>query len=114
MNTITFHTNYNNPTLEKHYETVFARFLSWAKEEERNRIAWLGISITIMTAIFFPITMVSILLHGAAFKLIIGAMFSLILVVVPNLAALPTRYTIPAFFTGILIDIFLIVISFFI
>ena len=114
MNTISLQSNYNNPSLEKHYESVFVRILSWAKDEEKNRIAWLGISITIMTAVFFPITMVSILLHGASFTLIIGSMFSLILVVVPNLAALPTRYTIPAFFTGIVIDIFIIIASFFI
>ena len=114
MNTLILNQNYSGSTLGKHQDTISTRFLNWTKEEEKNRIAWLGISITMMTAVFFPVTMASILLHGAVFTLIIGAMFSLILVVVPNMAALPTRYTIPAFFTGIVIDIILIGASFFV
>ena len=114
MDTLIFNQNYTELTLRKHPETIVTRFLNWTKEEEKNRLAWLGVSLIMMTAVFFPVTMVSILLHGAAFQLIIGAMFSLILAVVPNMAALPTRYTIPAFFTGVLIDIILIGASFFI
>lgn len=114
MNTIAFHPDYSTPVLEKHVESVFARFLVWLKEEEVNRIAWLGISITVMTAIFFPLTMASILLHEGSFNLILVAMFSLILVAIPNMAALPTKFTIPAFFIGMLIDIALIIASFFI
>src|SRR5450432_3754877 len=114
MNTLIFNQNYTESALRKHPETILTRFLNWTKEEEKNRIAWLGISITMMTAVFFPLTMVSILMQGASFKLIIGAMFSLILVVIPNLAALPTKYTIPAFATGVGIDLLLITASFFI
>jgi hypothetical protein len=114
MNTLSLNQNYTEPAIRHSSENVLSRFLSWTKSEEKNRIAWLGISITMMTAIFFPVTMLSVLLHSGSFKLIIGAMVSLILVVIPNLAALPTRYTIPAFFTGISIDIFLIALSFFI
>jgi hypothetical protein len=114
MNTLIYNQYYPESALRKHPETILNRFLIWTNEEGKNRIAWVGISITMMTAVFFPVTMASILLHGASFPLIIGAMSSLILVVVPNLAALPTRHTIPAFFTGILIDIILIGASFFI
>ncbi|HEY8733389.1 MAG TPA: hypothetical protein VIL90_02410 [Puia sp.] len=115
MNTIILNPGYANLTLNKKSKSIFlVRFLNWSKEEEKNRIAWVGISITIMTAIFFPVTMVAILLHGASFKLIIIAMFSLILVVIPNLAALPTRITIPAFSIGMLLDILLVIASFFI
>lgn len=114
MSTISYQSHYAHPAIEKNHSSVLSRFLLWTEKEEKNRIAWLGISITLMTAVFFPLTMVSILLHGATFKLIIGAMFSLILVVIPNLAALPTKYTIPAFATGVAIDLLLIVASFFI
>jgi hypothetical protein len=114
MSTISYHSNFANPALENQQSSVLAHFLNWSEKEEKNRIAWLGISITLMTAVFFPLTMVSILMHGVSFKLIIGAMFSLILVVIPNLAALPTRYTIPAFATGVVIDLLLIMASFFI
>jgi hypothetical protein len=114
MNTINIQSNYDFTISDKHSETIVTRFINWSKNEEKNRIAWAGISITVITAVFFPVTMVSILMHGAAFKLIIGAMFSLILVFVPNLSALPTKYTIPAFLTGVVIDIILIAFSFFI
>jgi hypothetical protein len=114
MNTFIFNQNYIEPALSKQSESILSRFIYWTKNQEKNRIAWLGISVTLMTAIFFPVTMASILLHGASFKLIIASMASLIIVVVPNLAALPTRYTIPAFLIGILIDITLIGLSFFI
>jgi hypothetical protein len=114
MDKVIFHPYYNSTTLDNHAEPILTRFINWSKNEEKNRIAWVGISIMLITAIFFPVTMASILVHGGTFKLIIGAMFSLILVVVPNLAALPTRFTIPAFFTGVFIDIILIAVSFFI
>jgi hypothetical protein len=39
-------------------------------------------------------------------------MISLAIVVITNLAALPTKYTIPAFLLGILIDLVLIIVSF--
>jgi hypothetical protein len=114
MNTINIHSDYGFAISDKHSESIITRFINWSKNEEKNRIAWAGISITLMTAVFFPVTMVSILIHGIAFRLIIGAMFSLILVLVPNLSALPTRYTIPAFLIGVLIDVILIAFSFFI
>ena len=91
---------------------MLTRLTAWIISEEKNRIAWVGISITVMSAIFFPITMSAILFNGAVFPLIMGAMASLALVVITNLAALPTKYTIPAFLLGILTNVVLIVTSF--
>jgi hypothetical protein len=112
MNTITYHSGYDKFSLEIVHKNLLTRFLAWTKKEEKNHIAWVGISITAMSAVFFPITMSAILFNGAIFKLIIGAIFSLALVVIASLAALPTKYTIPAFLTGIIIDIVLIMASF--
>jgi len=101
------------------YETVtrpslLKRSIAWLKNEERiNHVAWVGISITVMSAVLFPLTMAIVLLNGAYFGLIIAAMASLALVVVTNLAALPTTYTIPFLFLGGLIDLAIIVTSFF-
>jgi len=113
MSTINLHSK----DVEGHYvsesrESVVSRFWQWVKQEEKNRIAWVGISVTSMAAIFFPITMAAILFNGAHFGLIIGAMISLALVVITNLAALPTRYTIPSFLIGIFMDFVLILVSF--
>ncbi len=112
MSTLIFHPAYEGEITEKAGQRSVTRFLSWSKQEQPNRIAWLCVSITVMTAIFFPLTMASILLHGATFALIISAMVSLIVVVVPNLAALPTKFTIPALFVGIGIDLSVIILSF--
>jgi hypothetical protein len=65
-----------------------------------------------MSVIFFPITMSVILFNGAMLTLIMGAMISLAAVVITNLAALPTKFTIPALILGIVMDVVLIVISF--
>ncbi|HSZ34736.1 MAG TPA: hypothetical protein VK772_15575 [Puia sp.] len=112
MSSITYHSDYSNYSLKIENRNLLTRFFAWTINEEKNRIAWAGISITVMTAILFPLTMTAILFNGLDFKLIIGAMSSLVLVLVTNLAALPTKYTIPAFLTGIIIDLVLIIASF--
>ena len=94
-------------------KSIFSRFIQWAADQEKdNHIGWVGATVTSMTAVFFPLTMVIILYNGSGFGLIIAAMVSLVLVVVTNLAAMPTKYTIPAYFIGIMIDIVAIALSF--
>jgi hypothetical protein len=112
MSSITYHSDYGNYSLKIENRNLLTRFFTWIINEEKNRIAWAGVSITVMTAVLFPLTMTAILFNGAVFKLIIGAMCALVLVVITNLAALPTKYTIPAFLTGIAIDLVLIIASF--
>ncbi len=95
--------------------SMFARFFQWAANEDAERhIVWVGASVTAMGAVFFPLTMAVVLLNGAQFSLIIAAMAAFVLVVATNLAAMPTKYTIPLFFLGILIDVAIVVASFFI
>ena len=103
----------NQQTLVQAKKSLLSRFFQWAaNEDEAHHIAWVGGSVTIMTAIIFPLTMAAILMNGAVFGLIIAAMVSLVLVVTTNLAAMETRYTIPFFFLGILIDLCVIIASF--
>jgi len=102
-------------SLSKEKKSLAVRFIQWATNQDaEHHVAWVGISITLMAAIFFPLTMAVILLNGAGFGLIIAAMTSLALVTIVNLAAIPTRYTIPLFLLGILIDVAAIAASFFI
>lgn len=112
MHSITYQSEYKTFPIRSERHNLFARYLTWVKNQEKNHIAWVGISITAMSAVFFPVTMSAILFNGAVFKLIIGAMISLALVVITNLSALPTRYTIPALVLGVLMDIALIITSF--
>ncbi|MBS1598884.1 MAG: hypothetical protein JST75_11730 [Bacteroidetes bacterium] len=95
--------------------SVITRFFQWAESEDKiNHVAWVGISVTLMSAVLFPGTMAAILFNGASFNLIIAAMSAFVFVVVTNLAALPTKYTIPFFFFAALIDVAVVIASFFI
>ena len=97
------------------HPSLIERFFDWAENQDvDHHIGWVGFSITVMTAFFFPITMFSILLNGASFGLIVAAMVPLVSVFVTNLAALPTKYTIPFLFVGVLAELAIIVLSFFV
>ena len=100
--------------LPKTKTTYFRSFTKWATHEDlENHVGWIGIGIISMTAVFFPLTMAAILFNGAAAGLIGIAMISLVMVVIVNLAALSTRYTIPFLLAGILMDIIAAAISVF-
>jgi len=93
--------------------SLIVRFFDWAENEDVDRhVGWVGFSIMVMTGFFFPITMSAILLNGGAFGLIVAAMVPLVLVFVANLAALPTKYTIPSLFVGVLAELAIIAASF--
>lgn len=97
------------------HPSFIERFFDWAENEDvDHHVGWVGFSITVMTAFFFPITMSAILFNGGAFGLIIAAMVPLVLVFVTSLAALPTKYTIPFLFVGVLAELAIIVLSFFV
>jgi hypothetical protein len=100
--------------LAKRRPSPISRFFTWAANEDLERhIGWVGIMVVAMTVVCFPLTMAVILVNGAVFGLILVAMVSLVLVVITNLAALPTKYTIPFFFLGIAIDVIVAGLSFF-
>jgi hypothetical protein len=91
---------------------AIAHFFNWAAAEDgQHHIGWVGISVMSMTAFIFPLTMFIVLSNGASFGLIMAAMISLALVVITNLSALPTKYTIPFFFLAILMDVVISVLS---
>ncbi|PWT79171.1 MAG: hypothetical protein C5B59_00235 [Bacteroidetes bacterium] len=92
-----------------------SNFFRWAKNQDKiNHVTWIGISVTVMAGVLFPMAMTVILINGANFGLIMAAMVAMVLVVISNLAALPTTYTIPILILGALIDLIAIVLSFFI
>jgi hypothetical protein len=97
------------------HPSLIGRFFDWAENEDvTHHVGWVGFSIMAMTGFFFPITMSAILLNGGPFGLIIAAMVPLVLVFVTNLASLPTKYTIPFLFIGVLAELAIIVLSFFV
>ncbi|HZX58589.1 MAG TPA: hypothetical protein VFE54_07675 [Mucilaginibacter sp.] len=95
--------------------SALTRFFNWAaREDQSHHIGWVGATVIAMGGVFFPGTMAVIGFNGGSFGLIIAAMIAFVVVVVTNLAALPTKYTIPLFFLAVLADIVVMALSFFV
>ncbi|MFL5786423.1 MAG: hypothetical protein ACJ748_00090 [Flavisolibacter sp.] len=108
------------PSIAKSYTTkfffpsIYSRFMRWCTLQQKNRLMWLGISITAQGCIFTPITIMAILLAGTNLFLFMLAMIAMGASLVTNLAALPTKITIPVFALSLIIDAGIIVGSFYI
>lgn len=88
--------------------SLWKRFITWADKQEDNRFLWLAIGIAGHGFVFTIITIMMVIFTGNNFiywPIVIGAMA---LSLVTNLAALPTKITIPVLFATILIDIVII------
>ena len=86
-----------------------AQFLSWCQGQEKYRFGWLAAILAIHGCVLAPITVLAIALGGnnmILWGLVIGGMAMALIV---NLAALPTKITIPVFFLSVLIDLAVIV-----
>ena len=72
---------------------------------------WLGIALTGHGCILTPITVLIVLFGGLNFPLFMLAMAAMGMSLVTNLAAMPTKVTIPVLFLSVLIDIAIIALS---
>src|SRR5262245_2003685 len=92
-------------------QSLLSRFSAWCTGQEKFRFGWVASIIAIHGCVLAPITVLAIALGGnnmAYWGMAIGAMA---IALVSNLAAMPTRITIPVFFFSVLIDIALVVIN---
>src|ERR1041385_1620361 len=87
--------------------SVIQKILIWCKDQERNRLLWLAAMLTIHGCVITPITILLITLAGNSIILWPFAMLAMAMTVVTNLAALPTKITIPTFFISLVIDLVL-------
>jgi hypothetical protein len=88
------------------------RFLRFAEQQEKNHFGWVGGSIMLQASVLFPLTLLLVLANGASFGLMSVAIAGLAMVVVTNLAALPTKITIPVLVLSALIDVAVVVAAF--
>jgi hypothetical protein len=102
----TISTTYNQ-TLQK--QNLFSRFISWCDGQEKYRFGWLGAALAAHGCIFTPITLFAIILSGNHFYFWILALVAMGSALITNLAALPTKITIPVFLFSILMDIAIII-----
>ena len=88
--------------------SAWKKFIGWADKQEEHRFGWTAFAIAGHGCVFTIITVMAILLAGNSFILwpfAIAAMAGCLLV---NLAAMPTRITIPVLFLSILVDVAII------
>lgn len=85
--------------------TVFKRFINWCASKQEKRILWQSITHPVHGCIITPIAMIAAMLGGVEHGLFIPVIVAIALNLVVNLAALPTKITIPVFFLSILIDL---------
>ena len=89
--------------------SLWKKFLDWCDSQEKNRLGWLAAAITIHGCILTILTMFAVILAGNHFifwPFVIGGMGITLIV---NLAAMPTKITIPVFFFSVLVDVLIII-----
>lgn len=100
--------SYQPDTIAKK-STWINRFFTWCEGQEKNRLGWLAGILTGHGCFITPLVLLVVAITGNNFiywPFIIGAMG---MCLVTNLAAMPTRVTIPTFFLSLLIDLGIVI-----
>ena len=85
----------------------------WTNNQEKYRLGWLAAILTLHGCFLTPLTILFVVISGNNIFLFVTAIVAMVMCLITNLAALPTKITIPVFLLSILIDILLISIAFF-
>lgn len=91
--------------------SLWQQFLNWCSAQEKDRLAWLAAIIAGHGCVITPLTVMFIVLAGNMAILWPFAIGAMGICLVTNLAAMPTKITIPVFFFSLLIDIAIIFYS---
>ncbi len=89
--------------------SVFSRFMNWCEGQEKYRFGWLAGVLSIHGCALTPITLFAIILAGTNMVFFVLALVAMGMTLVTNLAAMPTKITIPTFFLSVIIDVAIIV-----
>jgi len=88
---------------------LLKNFLDWCKGQEKNRLGWLALSLASHGCIITPLVVFLVSVTGNNFNLWMAAMVAMGVTLIVNLAAQPTKITIPTFFLSIVVDIAIII-----
>jgi hypothetical protein len=88
----------------------WGRFINWADEQEKNHWGWTAGILVGHGCIATIFTMIAIVFTGNNFIFWPFAIAAMAVCVITNLAAMPTRITIPVFFISLLVDVAIILI----
>ncbi len=94
--------------------SLITKFIRWCEGQQENRLLWLGIALAGHGCIITPLTVMAVLLAGTNLTLFILALVAMGIALVTNLAALPTKITIPALLLSVVMDIAIVVYCLFI
>ena len=100
---------YAHPLSTTQKVSSWKKFINWCDEQEEYRLGWLAAALSLHGCVLTILTMFAVVLAGNHFifwPFVIGAMGATLLV---NLAAMPTKITIPVFFFSVLIDLAIII-----
>ena len=97
--------------VSSHRTSYLSQFLKWAEEQNGARFIWLGVALLLHASFLTPFTVMAVMFTSNSFSLVMISLSAMGLALVTNLAALPTKITIPAFFLSILIDIIVVIAS---
>lgn len=89
--------------------SILTRFMTWCKNQNDNRFVWLAVILFAHGCFFTPLTLFVIVTTGnnpVAMPFAIAAMG---MALITNLAALPTKVTLPTFFLSLAIDLGIII-----
>lgn len=85
--------------------SLLSKFFRWSIGQEKNHLLWLGVILTLHGCIITPLTVMAVLLAGTNLALFVIAIVAMGMSLVTNLAAMPTKITIPVFVLSVVIDV---------
>jgi hypothetical protein len=94
-----------------HKESIITRFFNWTKGQEKYRYGWLAFILTVHGCVLAPIALYLVFANGANIALCTTVSAALAACLITNLAALPTKITIPVFLVSVVADLAVIAIS---
>jgi hypothetical protein len=106
MSTTTYNqTLTGNYTHSQSHASVIKNFFTWCNGQQHNNLLWAGIAVAGHGCVITPLTIMVVAFAGMNLTLFILAIIGMCMCLVTNLAAMPTRVTIPVFFLSLLIDL---------
>lgn len=90
-------------------QSAWKSFINWADGQEVNRFGWTAVTIAGHGCVFTIITLAAILFTGNNFIFWPFAIGAMTIPLILNLAAMPTKITIPALFVSVIADIAIII-----
>ena len=91
---------------------LWKKFIDYSEKQQFNRLLWLAIGLAGHGTFFTILTLAVVILTGNLFSLFAIACFAMVAVVIVNLAALPTKVTIPVLAFSVLADLAVIIAAF--